>query len=81
MDDDLNELNEFRKDVFAVGTLGAVSYVVRGLHDLPGRKSILLVSEVFASTTKPTRCAVICRPSGSSVWLMRRAARPSSSIR
>jgi VWFA-related protein len=47
MDDANTELNEFRKDVFAVGTLGAVSYVVRGLKDLPGRKSILLVSEGF----------------------------------
>jgi VWFA-related protein len=47
MDDARDELNEFRKDVFAVGTLGAVSYVVRGLKDLPGRKSILLVSEGF----------------------------------
>jgi VWFA-related protein len=47
MDDALTEVNEFRKDVFAVGTLGAVSYVVRGLKDLPGRKSILLVSEGF----------------------------------
>ena len=47
IDEDVNEQNEFRKDVFAVGTLGAVSYVVRGLHDLPGRKSILLVSEGF----------------------------------
>jgi VWFA-related protein len=47
MDDAKDELNEFRKDVFAVGTLGAVSYVVRGLKDLPGRKSILLVSDGF----------------------------------
>ncbi|HYW73322.1 MAG TPA: VWA domain-containing protein [Pyrinomonadaceae bacterium] len=42
-----DDLNEFRKDVFAIGTLGAVSYVVRGLKDLPGRKSILLVSDGF----------------------------------
>jgi VWFA-related protein len=41
------ELDRFREDVFAVGTLGAISYVVRGLNDLPGRKSILLVSEGF----------------------------------
>lgn len=41
------ELNEFRSDVFAVGTLGAVRYVIRGLKELPGRKSILLVSEGF----------------------------------
>jgi len=47
IDDANTELNEFRKDVFAVGTLGAVSYVVRGLKTLPGRKSILLVSDGF----------------------------------
>ncbi len=36
-----------REDVFAVGTLGAVRYVVRGMHELPGRKSILLISDGF----------------------------------
>ncbi len=41
------ELDEFRSDLFAVGTLGAVSYVVRGLSDLPGRKSVLLISDGF----------------------------------
>lgn len=41
------ELNQFREDLFTVGTLGAVSYVVRGLRELPGRKSILLVSDGF----------------------------------
>ena len=35
----------FREEVFSVGTLGAISYVVRGLHDMPGRKSVLLVSD------------------------------------
>lgn len=39
------DLDEFREDLFAVGTLGAVNYVVRGLKDLPGRKSILLISD------------------------------------
>jgi hypothetical protein len=33
--------------VFAVGTLGALNYVVKGLKELPGRKSILLVSDGF----------------------------------
>lgn len=42
-----DEMEEFRSDLFAVGTLGAVSYVVRGLSDLPGRKSILLISDGF----------------------------------
>ena len=41
------ELEEFRSDVFSVGTLGAISYVVRGLSDLPGRKSVLLISDGF----------------------------------
>src|SRR2546423_4626936 len=41
------DLNDFRRDMFAVGTLGAVSYVVKGLRELPGRKSILLVSDGF----------------------------------
>jgi VWFA-related protein len=41
------ELEEFRSDLFSVGTLGAISYVVRGLSDLPGRKSVLLISDGF----------------------------------
>jgi len=51
------ELNQFREDVFAVGTLGAVSYVVRGLRELPGRKSILLISDGFTiySRDDPSR--------------------------
>jgi len=51
------ELNLFREDVFAVGTLGAVSYVVRGLRSLPGRKSILLISDGFViyNRNDPTR--------------------------
>lgn len=45
VDEANDELNRFREDVFAVGTLGAINYVVRGLSELPGRKSILLVSD------------------------------------
>ncbi|HEY6186929.1 MAG TPA: VWA domain-containing protein [Pyrinomonadaceae bacterium] len=40
-----DELDKFREDVFTVGTLGAINYVVRGLKDLPGRKSLLLISD------------------------------------
>jgi VWFA-related protein len=47
MDQSMRDFEEFRSDTFAVGTLGAVNYVVRGLKDLPGRKSILLVSDGF----------------------------------
>ena len=51
------ELDQFREDVYAVGTLGAVNYVVRGLRELPGRKSILLISDGFRiySRDDPTR--------------------------
>src|SRR6202140_5265314 len=51
------ELNQFREDVFAPGTLGAVNYVVKGLRELPGRKSILLISDGFSIMNQddPTR--------------------------
>jgi VWFA-related protein len=39
------ELDKFRSDLFAIGTLGAINYVVRGLKGLPGRKSVLLISD------------------------------------
>lgn len=39
------DLEQFREDVFAVGTLGALNYVVKGLRQLPGRKSVVLFSD------------------------------------
>ncbi len=41
------DVERYREDVFSVGTLGAISYVVRGLRELPGRKSVVLVSDGF----------------------------------
>jgi VWFA-related protein len=41
------EQDEFRSEVFAVGTLGALGYIVNGLRELPGRKSVLLLSDGF----------------------------------
>lgn len=41
-------LSEFRDDIFSIGTLGAINYIVRGMGELPGRKSILLLSEGFS---------------------------------
>ncbi|HKB65893.1 MAG TPA: VWA domain-containing protein [Pyrinomonadaceae bacterium] len=51
------DVNQFREDVFAVGTLGAISYVVKGMRELPGRKSILLMSDGFkiSSADDPER--------------------------
>lgn len=39
------EYEALREDVFKTGTLGALSYVVRGMQELPGRKSMLVVSD------------------------------------
>jgi len=38
-------IEDFRQQVFSVGTLGALNYVISGLRDLPGRKSVVLVSD------------------------------------
>src|SRR4030095_5151120 len=40
-------LRQFRREMFAVGTLGALHYVVKGLQPLPGRKSVILFSDCF----------------------------------
>lgn len=37
--------NDFKESIFSVGTLGALNYVVRGLRELPGRKSVVLMSD------------------------------------
>ncbi len=40
-------LRQLRNDMFTVGTLGALHYVIKGLQPLPGRKSIVLFSDGF----------------------------------
>jgi VWFA-related protein len=35
----------FRAEAYSVGTLGTLRYVVQGLHEMPGRKSVLLLSD------------------------------------
>jgi VWFA-related protein len=40
-------LEEFRDGVFTVGTLGALNFIVRGMRELPGRKSVVLFSGGF----------------------------------
>ena len=44
--------NNFREDIFATGTLGAVNYIIRGMKELPGRKSIMLMSDGFQLLSK-----------------------------
>jgi VWFA-related protein len=41
-------VNEFRDTVITVGTLGALSFVIRGLKELPGRKAVVLFSDGIA---------------------------------
>jgi VWFA-related protein len=43
-----DSLDEFRQEYFTVGTLGSLQWVIRGLRDMPGRKSIVLFSENMA---------------------------------
>jgi VWFA-related protein len=41
------DIENFRSQVFSVGTLGALGFIVRGMDSLPGRKSVVLFSEGF----------------------------------
>src|SRR5436190_1853999 len=40
-------LENFRQEAFVTGTLGALRYIVTGMGDLPGRKSVILFSDGF----------------------------------
>lgn len=39
------ELYAMQRQIYSVGTLGALSYVIRGLADIPGRKAVILFSD------------------------------------
>jgi VWFA-related protein len=43
----VSQVDQFRQEVFTIGTLGALGFAVRGLRELPGRKSIVLFSDVL----------------------------------
>lgn len=47
----IQESNQFRENYFAVGTLGAINFTIRGMRELPGRKSIILLSDGFSLTS------------------------------
>ena len=42
-----DNLENFRQSTFATGTLGALRYIVNGMRELPGRKSVILFSDGF----------------------------------
>ncbi len=50
--DRITQFNEFREDLFSVGTLGAINYIVKGMGELPGKKSIMLFSDGFSICTE-----------------------------
>jgi VWFA-related protein len=43
----VNVFEDFRQSNFTTGTVGAISFVVQGLRNLPGRKSVILLSDGF----------------------------------
>jgi VWFA-related protein len=45
------EFNDLRESIYATGTLGALNYILRGMRELPGRKSIMLLSDGFKLQT------------------------------
>ena len=42
---EVEDLNQFRKDLFSVGTLGALNFVIRSMRQMPGRKMVVLFSD------------------------------------
>jgi VWFA-related protein len=42
------DADEYRAERFTIGTMGALTYVVRGLREMPGRKAVILFSDGFA---------------------------------
>ncbi|MCA1594387.1 MAG: VWA domain-containing protein [Acidobacteria bacterium] len=48
-------LDEFREEIFSVGTLGALNFIIRGLKELPGRKSVVMFSDGFHLFDKENR--------------------------
>jgi VWFA-related protein len=51
------EANEFREDLFVESTMGALNFVVSGMRDLPGRKSVILLSHGFVLPPSNRRSA------------------------
>jgi len=57
-----NEANEAVSGQLQAGSLAAVQNVVRGMRDLPGRKSVVFVSDGFSLMTPVATGATVARP-------------------
>lgn len=44
----LQDFDEYRQEIYTVGTMGALNFVVRGLREMPGRKAVILFSDGFS---------------------------------
>ena len=51
----IKEAEESRAGIYSVGTFSTVGAIVRGLGEMPGRKSLVLVSEAFRLFTEQGR--------------------------
>ena len=51
----IEEMEESRAAQYSVGTIGTIGAIVRGLGDMPGRKSVVLISEAFEMFTTQGR--------------------------
>ena len=71
---------EFRNDNFSIGTLGALNYIIRGMNELPGRKSLVLFSEGFQTYTKDRTMRTPTRVADALRFLADRANRSAVSI-
>ena len=47
-----DSIDDFRGSIFARGTLGALRYIVNGMGELPGRKSVIFFSDGFTVYSK-----------------------------
>ncbi len=64
-EDDADEtIDNVRDEHFSMGSLGALEHVVRGLQQMPGRKSVVLISEslrLFLQDGSPARAMEMLR--------------------
>lgn len=51
----MKEAEDKRAEIYSVGTFGSLAPIVKGLSELPGRKSLILVSEAFRLFTAEGR--------------------------
>ncbi len=45
------QTDDLRNENFSIGTLGSLNFIIRGMRELPGRKSLLLFSDGFVLTS------------------------------